>query len=156
VEYATTAGYLFALAYFRENGIADLHSYLGETFFTGSHDAAVLAVLNKEADIGSAKNTIYDQMAAENPRIERELVILASSGVVPQNCLAVRKDLDPELKNALKKTLMDMDKDSEGTEALRRFGARGFIETSTKDYDYLYKLARRVGIDFKTYGYKNR
>jgi phosphonate transport system substrate-binding protein len=156
VEHATTAGYLFPLAYFRESGITDIQSYVGEVFFTGSHDTAVLAVLNREADIGSAKNTIYDQMAAENPRVAKELVILAASGVVPQNGLAVRKDLDPDLKNALKRTLLDMDKDSEGIEALRRFGARGFIETSTKDYEYLYRLAERVGIDFKTYNYENR
>ena len=156
VEHATTAGYLFPLAYFRESGITDPQSYVGESFFAGSHDAAVLAVLNREADIGSAKNTIYDQMASENPRIEKELVILAASGVVPQNGLAVRRDLDPELKNALKRILLDMDKDTEGIEALQRFGARGFIETRTRDYEYLYRLAERVGIDFKTYHYKNR
>jgi len=156
VEKATTAGYLFPLSYFRENGIADPRSYLGESFFTGSHDAAVQAVLNKEADIGAAKNTIYDQMASENPRIEKELVILASSGVVPQNCLAVRKDLDPELKNALKRTLLDMDKDPVGAKALQQFGARGFVETTIQDYEYLYQLTKRVGIDLKTYRYTNQ
>lgn len=155
VERATTAGYLFPRAYFKENGITDLSSYLGETFFAGSHDAAILSVLNKEADIGAAKNTIYDQMANENPRIAKELVILAASAVVPQNCLAVRKDLDPELKTALKQVLLAMDKDSRGAEVLRRFGARGFIETNDRDYDYLYKLAVEVGINLKTYVYKN-
>jgi len=156
VEYATMAGYLFPLAYFRSNGVTDPHSYLGEIYFTGSHDAAILAVLNKEADIGAAKNTIYDQMAAENPRIEKELVILATSGVVPQNCLAVRKDLAPEIKSALRQALLSMDKDPEGAEVLRRFGARGFIETNDKDYGYLFRLAAKVGIDLKTYRYNNR
>jgi len=156
VEHATMAGYLFPLAYFRENGIADPHSYLGETFFTGSHDAAVMAVLHSESDLGAAKNTIYDQLVSENPRIEKELVVLAVSGVVPQNCLAVRKDLDPELKNALRKCLLEMGKNAEGAEALRMFGARGFMETTTKDYNYLYQLADRVGIDFKSYRYKNK
>jgi phosphonate transport system substrate-binding protein len=98
VERATTAGYLFPLAYFRSSGIHDPHEYLGQSFFAGSHDAAIIAVLNREADIGAAKNTIYDQLAGENKRIEQELVVLAASGVVPQNCLAVRADLDPALK----------------------------------------------------------
>lgn len=155
VERATMAGYLFPLAYFKENGIADPHSYVGETFFAGSHDAAIQAVLNKEADIGAAKNTIFDQLAAENPRIEREMVILAASGVVPQNCLAVRKDLDPELKSALKKVLFDMKNNEEGREALRRFGARDFIETSENDYEYLYTLSSQVGINLKKYRYNN-
>ncbi len=155
VERATTAGYIFPLAYFREKGIVDPHSYLGETFFAGSHDAAILAVLNKEADIGAAKNTIYDQLMSENPRIEKELMIIGASGVVPQNCLAVRSDLDPDIKKALVKVLVEMEKNEEGRDALRRFGARGFIETSDKDFEYLYKITSQVGINLKTYHYRN-
>jgi phosphonate transport system substrate-binding protein len=156
VERATTAGYLFPLAYFRASGIHDPLRYLGQSFFAGSHDAAILAVLHKEADVGAAKNTIYDQLAHENKRIEQELVILAASGVVPQNCLAVRKDLDPVLKEELKRTLLGMEKDPEGAEVLRRFGARGFIETHDRDYGYLYTLSGQVGIDLKTYHYQNQ
>jgi phosphonate transport system substrate-binding protein len=155
VERATTAGYLFPLAYFRASGIQDPLRHLGRSFFTGSHDAAILAVLNREADVGAAKNTIYDQLAGENQRVEQELVILAASGVVPQNCLAVRRDLDPELRQALKRVLLDMDKDPQGVEALRKFGARGFVETTDKDYVYLYTLAEQVGIELKTYHYRN-
>jgi len=156
VERATTAGYLFPLAYFKEHGVPDPHAYLGEAFFSGSHDAAIMAVLNKEADVGAAKNTIYDQLSSENPRIANELIILATSGMVPQNCLAVRRNLDPELKHALQQALLDMDKDPAGTEALRRFGARDFIETQDDNYEYLYKLSKQVGINLKTYRYDNR
>lgn len=156
VEKATTAGYLFPLAFFKEKGINDIHAYLGESFFAGSHDAAILAVLNREADIGAAKNTIYDQMAGENPRIDKELMILAASKVVPQNCLAVRKGLDPELKKALKQALLDMDKSPEGEETLQRFGARAFIETRDSDYAYLYKLSDAVKMNLKIYRYENR
>ncbi len=156
VDRATTAGYLFPLAYFKENGIRNPRTYLGETFFAGSHDAAIMAVLNREADIGASKNTIYDEMATENPRVEKELLILASSGIVPQNCLAVRKDLEPELKRALKRALIDMDKSSLGVQALQAFGARGFVETNDADFSYLYKLSSDIGIDPKRYRYQNR
>lgn len=155
VERATTAGYIFPIAYFRRQGVADLHGYLGETFFAGSHDAAILAVLNREADVGAAKNTIYDQLAKGNPRIEKELIIIAASGTVPQNGLAVRRDLDPELKRALKETLLSMEKDPAGAEALRQFGARGFVETTGADYAYVDTLSAEAGIDLKTYRYVN-
>lgn len=155
VERATTAGYLFPLAYFKEHGISDIHSYLGEVFFAGSHDAAILAVLNHEADIGAAKNTIYDQLASENPRIEQEMTILTASKTVPQNALAVRKDLDPALKQSLKQVLLAMDKDKEGAEVLREFGARAFLETTARDYAYVFLLSKEVGIDLSTYSYKN-
>lgn len=156
VERATTAGYLFPLAYFKEQGISDIHSYIGESFFAGSHDAAVLAVLNGEADAGVAKSTIYDTMVQENARVEKELIILATSGVVPQNCLAVRKDMEPALKKALKQALLDLNRTEVGEKTLKLFGARGFIETQDSDYTYLYKLTRRVGIDLRTYRYENR
>jgi phosphonate transport system substrate-binding protein len=156
VEHATTAGYLFPLAFFKASGVSDPEKYLGQSFFAGSHDAAILAVPNREADIGAAKNTFYDQLAAENPRVEQELIILSTSGVVPQNCLAVRKDLDPDLKQELKRLPVDMDKDPEGAEVLRKFGARGFVETTDRDYAYLYTLAAQVGIDLRTYSYRNK
>ncbi len=156
VERATMAGYLFPLAYFKASNIPDPQRYLGQSFFAGSHDAAILAVLNREADIGAAKNTIYDQLAGENPRIEQELIILSTSGVVPQNCLAVRKDLDPDLKAELKQALLEMEKNPEGAEVLRKFGARGFVETTDRDYAYLYNLTTQVGIDLNTYHYKNK
>ena len=157
VEHATTAGYLFPLAYFKENGIADLHRYLGESFFAGSHDAAILAVLNREADVGAAKNTIYDQMALENPRIEKELIILATSGVVPQNCLAVRKDLDPELKKALKQALLDMDKSRRGRRSAAGVSVHGgSSKPRTATMHICINLSPEVGIDLKTYRYENR
>lgn len=156
VDRATTAGYLFPRAYLKEKGVADPDRYFGEVFFAGSHDAAVLAVLNGEADIGAAKNTVYDQLARENARVDKELLILAASAVVPQNGLAVRKDLDPELKKALKQALLDMDKDRDGLEALRQLGARGFVETLDKDYAYVYALAAEVGLNLRSYRYMNR
>ncbi len=155
VERATTAGSVFPLAYFKASGVSNPQAYLGRSFFAGSHDAAILAVLNHEADIGAAKNTVYDQLASENPRIEKELVILAASGVVPQNCLAVRKDLDPALREELKEVLLKMDRDPAGADALRQLGARGFLETTDADFAYVYTLAAQVGIGLKTYQYRN-
>jgi len=155
VERATTAGYLFPLAWLREHGVENPKAYLREMYFAGSHDAAVQAVLDKDADAGAAKNTIFDLLASENPRVRNELTILAKSGVVPQNCLAVRRDLDQNLKLELKKALLQMEKSTAGAEALKRFGARGFIETSDEDFAYVYKLAEDAGMNLKLYRYHN-
>ncbi len=102
VEKATTAGYVFPLAYLRENGITDIDKFFSEYLFTGSHDAAIFAVLNRKADVGAAKHSIYDRVRKEDPRVDRELVILASSPPVPSNGLCVRKDLDKALQQKLK------------------------------------------------------
>lgn len=155
VERATTAGYLFPVAYFQEHGVSDFKTYFKEYYFTGSHDAAVLAVLDKKADVGAAKHSIYDRVRVTDPRVDKELTILATSAWVPSNGLCVRKNLNPQLKKKLKEALLGIDKDPEGRTVLEKLGAKRFIETTVKDYDPVFDLAKKAGIDIKTYQYKN-
>ncbi|MDH4233205.1 MAG: phosphate/phosphite/phosphonate ABC transporter substrate-binding protein, partial [Nitrospirota bacterium] len=90
-----------------------------------------------------------------DPRVDEELVILAESARVPSNGLCVRKGLDRNLKEKLKKTLLNLDKDPEGKLVLQKFGAIKFIETTVADYKPVFDLAGKAGIDIKTYDYKN-
>ena len=156
VEKATTAGYVFPLAYFRENGVTDIDGYFKEYYFAGSHDAAIRAVLNGEADIGTAKNTMFKFMAREDPRIQTDLTILARSPEVPSNGLGVRKTLGADVKRQLNDILLGMDEDPEGKEILKRFGARKFIPTVKADYNPVFDIARRAGINVENYTYFNK
>jgi len=82
VEHATTAGLPVSRWHISRQAASRMpSSSSARASSPGAHDAAILAVLNREADVGAAKNTIYDQLAGENRRIEQELVILAASGV---------------------------------------------------------------------------
>ena len=155
VDKATTAGYLLPLAYFKENGIDDYQKFLGETYFAGTHEAAIYDLLNKRADICAAKNTIFNRLAARDRRLTTELLVLARSPDVPENGLAIRKGLDGEIKNELKKTLLSMDGDPEGIEILKKFGARKFIETTNDDYASVYKYVKEIGLNLSTYNYRN-
>ncbi len=156
VDKATTAGYIFPVAYLRQNGIKDIGEFFGSYYFTGSHDAAIYAVLNKEVDVGAAKNSIYERVRGDEPRVDRELRILATSGKVPENGLCVRKGLDKNIKNKLKEVLIDIDKDPEGRAVLEKIGAIKFVETSVADYKPVFAMARKAGIDLKNYDYHNK
>jgi len=155
VDKATTAGYVFPLAWLKKNGIASPDGFFGEYFFTGSHDASISAVLNGKADIGAAKHSVYEKIRKEEPRVNRELMVLARSPWVPSNGLCVRKDLDPAVQKALKDALLGLDKDAEGKRVLEQLGVRSFIETAAKDYEPVFDLARKAGIDIRTYQYRN-
>ncbi|WP_305045548.1 phosphate/phosphite/phosphonate ABC transporter substrate-binding protein [Geoalkalibacter sp.] len=155
VEKATTAGYIYPLAYLREAGVTDIDAYLGETFFAGSHDATIYAVLDGRADVGASKNSVFDITRADDPRIERELQILAVSGKVPSNGLCVRPDLDVALQDKLKQALLRLDKVPEGRRVLEQFHALRFIETRVEDYQPVFGWAERAGIDLKNYQYVN-
>ena len=155
VEKATTAGYIFPLAYLRENGITDIDHFFSDYFFAGSHDAAIKAVLNGEADLGAAKHSMYDRVRLEDPRVDRELAIIAQSPDVPSNGLCVRKGLDEKLKQKLKQALLGIQGDPEGEPVLKKFGAIKFIETSAGDYRPVFDIVKRAGIDISTYQYRN-
>lgn len=155
VEKATTAGYVFPLAWLRNNGVASLSGFFSEEFFTGSHDAAVLAVLNKKSDIGAAKHSMYDRVRKDDPRVDRELAILAQSPEVPSNGLCVRKDLDAAIRKALKDALLGLHRDPAGKQVLEQFGALEFIETTAKDYQPVLDMANKAGIDLRQYRYRN-
>jgi len=155
VDKATTAGYILPLAYFKEQGIKDYKAFLKETYFTGAHEDTIYDVLNNEADIGAAKNTVFFKLSAKDSRIKNELVILQRSPEVPENCLAVRKDLDDPVKHKLKQVLLSMHTDPDGIEVLRNFGAEKFIETTTDDYASVYQYAQEIGLNLETYDYLN-
>lgn len=155
VDRATTAGYVFPLAWLRERGIPSPAGFFGEAWFSGSHDAAITAVLDGKADVGAAKHSVLDRVRREDPRVDRELAILASSPTVPSNGLCVRGELEADLREALRRALLDLDGDPEGARVLAQFGALRFIETTAADYAPVLELARKAGIDMKRYRYRN-
>jgi phosphonate transport system substrate-binding protein len=155
VDRATTAGYLLPLAYFKTHGIKNYGAFFKETYFTGTHEDAIYDVLNKKADIGAAKNTVFNRLAAEDSNIKNELVILERSPDVPENALAVKEGLDESIKNKLKETLLGMHNDPDGRKILRDFGAQKFIETTDDDYINVYSYTQEIGLDLTNYHYWN-
>jgi len=155
VDKATTAGYLLPMAYFHDNGIPDYNDYLKEAYFAGTHEDAIYDVLNRKADIGAAKNTVFQRLAKADPRILQELLVLERSPEVPENALALRKDIDASVRDRLKDAFLKMHLDPDGKQVLEQFGAQGFIETRNEEYDVVVKYAEDIHLNMSTYDYKN-
>jgi len=155
VDKATTAGWLLPLYYFKTHGVDDPTQWLKESYFTGTHEGAIEDVLERKADIGAAKNTVFLMLAGNDPRITDELVILAVSPDVPENALCVRSNLDESLKRRLQDALLGMDENAVGRAILHAFGAARFIPTSEDDYAPVFEYAAIIGLDLETYDYLN-
>jgi phosphonate transport system substrate-binding protein len=155
VDKATTAGHLLPLHFFVENRIRDYKAFFRETYFAGTHEDAIYDVLNKRADIGAAKNTVYFELIKKDNSIANELTIIKKSPEVPSNGLAVRKDLDASLKRRLKEILLNIHNDPNGTEVLKKLNAQKFIETSDQDYKAVYDYIKAINLNIKTYDYIN-
>jgi phosphonate transport system substrate-binding protein len=155
VDKATTAGYLLPLYYFKTHGIDDPDTLLKETYFAGTHEGVIHDVLDRKAEIGAAKNTMFSALANSDPRISEELSILTRSPDVPENALCVRANLDESLKNNLRIALLSMHEDKGGKEVLRNFGAARFIDTTEADYNVVFEYTETIGLDLETYDYMN-
>jgi len=156
VHRATYAGYLYPLYYFKQHKVLDLESFFSKVMFAGSHDKAIIAVLNGEADIAVSKDLVYERMVKENPDLENKLIVLSASGPVPSNAFCVRKDLEPGLKKKLKNILLNLQNDQKAGSVLASLGATRFIETGDKDYSNLYETIKALDIDLDTYPYYER
>jgi phosphonate transport system substrate-binding protein len=155
VDKATTAGWLLPLQFFHSNGIEDYREWFSETYFTGTHEDAIYDVLNKKADIGAAKNTVFSRLAEKDSRLKDELQILATSPKVPSNTLAVRNNLDKPIIKKLKNILLQMEQDKQGQEILKKFKAIKFIETTPDDYAPVFEYSNEVSLDLQKYNYMN-
>jgi phosphonate transport system substrate-binding protein len=155
VHEVTTAGYIFPRWYLKRHGIDNFEKYFRRIIFSGSHDAAILAVLKGQADIGAAKDLIFKKLLSENPAIRDEIVVLAESISVPSNSLCVRADLKNNIKSSLKKTLLSMHNTDNGRTALAALNAERFIETSDSEFNELRQMAGDIGIDIRTYQFRD-
>jgi phosphonate transport system substrate-binding protein len=154
VDKATTAGYIFQLFYFKYYGIDNIEDYFSRISFASSHDAAAWAVYAGEADIGGAKNHIFNGLMEEYPDFKEQMVVLFESPEVPSNGLAVRKDLNPAIKLRIRTLLLSLHETPEGQKILKNFGAIKFIATSDDDYVVVYNMVKQLGIDLQEYSYK--
>jgi len=156
VDRTTTAGFLLPLYYFKKNGIKDYRTYFRETYFAGTHEDVIRDVMTGKADIGAAKNTIYDMMVKADRRIEEEVMILDRSPDVPENGLALKKTVRESVRDKIRDTLLAMHDDAEGADVLRALGFKRFIVNTDKDYAPVYDYARKAGIDYSVYNYRNK
>lgn len=146
VDPATSEGYLFPLAYLRNNGVRDPNSYIGHQFFTGSHASAISAVLDGRADLGAAKDAAYTKQIAKDPATAKELVIIARSEPLPPTTLFLKTDLPQQLKLELANALLAMPESREGREILQIIGAQRFTRAEKQEYGIVREMAKEAGL----------
>ena len=147
VDPASTAGYLFPLAWLKENGADDYRTLFKEYFFAGSHDAAIDAVLKKQADIGATKDIVLNYYLDQNPGAREQLVVLASSPPVPTNALCIMRRVSKETRAKIKACLLALDATQAGREVLKPLRATRFAAATADDYRPVMDMAREAGID---------
>jgi len=154
VDKATVTGYLFAIAYLKEQGVGDTDHFFSEHSFTGNHESVIYAVLDNRVDIGVVKSKAFRRMAEKDPTVSLELEIIARSQAFPDLTLCLRQDLPENTKSRIRALLLNLDKDADGREVLKKMGLIRFAPATVQDFRDFHRVASRAGIDIRTYRYK--
>jgi len=114
------------------------------TFFTYSHDKSIQAVAEKMVDGAAVDSLVWDFINATDPRFTKRTKIISKSppyGIPP---VVASKDIDPALKEKLRKILLQMHEDKKGKEILNRIMIDRFSEANDSLYNSVREMKKVV------------
>ena len=146
VDPASTSGYLIPKAALLGMEI-DPDKDFKEVVFGGGHDAVHLAVKAGHVDVGASSDSTYKRLIKSGAISDGDVVIIWESDPIPPSPWAVRKDLDPELKEKIRDALITVhERDPTVIAAFKGWGMKdAFVKVSDADYEYIRGLAEAMG-----------
>jgi len=150
VDAASASGYLYPRAMLAAAGY-DPDTYFAKTTFAGSHDSAVVAVYRGDVDAGAVYEDARDAVEKALPDVMDQVKVVAYSDPIPNDNVAVRKDLPPGVVNKIKQALLDMAADPEGLKVLAKaIGVDGLATATDSDYDPVRRAAQALRLDLES------
>ncbi len=142
---ASTSSRLFPELKLSDEGLKAGDDY--KQVFLGAHDAVALAVQGGKAQAGGLSCPIYESLLEKKTINADKIVLIAKTEPIPQYPWTMRSDLDPELKETIKTTFIELNDDS----VLKPFKADGFAAMEDSDYDGIRKAGDLLGLDLNKF-----
>jgi len=140
----STSGWLVPNVLFTKEvlGGKSLDDYFGQLVFTGSHDSAILAVLNNKVAAAftwdSAPYRLWQRGEMQEPN--KALNLLWSSSDIPLDPYSYRKSLNADLKEKIKRAFLTWHEQPQSAEFFKEIGGIKFVEMKDSDYDVIRDL----------------
>lgn len=136
----STSGYLVPSAFFMTEMNVDPKKYFSKVTFSGSHEASILAVANKKAEVASTNLPDLQQLTRENKVPRSALRVIWVSKLIPNDPIVVRKDMPPSLRSAITESLTTMK--ARNPEAFKEIGAwvGNFVPADDAKYQVIRDL----------------
>ena len=111
-----------------------------KVFYAGSHDACLLAVLNKQADVCGMSSRNFEARLADNTFKKNDVRILHKSDRVPPPPLAYSKKIPKEDREKIKKAVLEAHKHGE----IGGYGGQmsHYVLVKDSDYDVLRNVVK--------------
>ena len=119
-------------------------TFFSRTFYTRSHDDAVRAVANGQADGAGVDNLVYLHLLSREPEIGDLTKVIDRSPPMGIPPVVTSPRLSQRSRNELKALLLGMRDDPEGRAALRALEFDRFVEIDDRAYDSIRALESLV------------
>ncbi|MBI2933540.1 MAG: phosphate/phosphite/phosphonate ABC transporter substrate-binding protein [Planctomycetes bacterium] len=124
----------------------DPRTFFSAQIFTHSHDGSLRSVLDGTMDGAAVDSLVYDFEVQRDPSIGERLRIVHRSPPLGISPVVLAPGLDPKLRDAIKTTLLDMNKDAEGRRALEHLGIQRFEEPAPGLYENAAEILRKAQV----------
>lgn len=144
VDPISYSGRLSVLDMLHEKGyMAD--TFFEKTFYTYSHDYSLLAAANNVVDGAAIDSLLFDQLLLEqNPDVQK-LKIIGKGKLAGTPPIVINKNLDPTLKEKLRKVILSLEEDQNGQQILRSLSIDKYLDVNENNYKVIDDLIVQFG-----------
>jgi len=135
----SNTGYIIPRAMIRDAGSSP-EKFFRLTFLTWDHGQAIEAVAEGVADGAAVDSYVWEYMAAMRPRFAAQTKIIQRSAEFGFPPMAVRRGVDPALRERFTAALLSMSSDPEGRHLLVEMMLDGFVVLPASQYDSVQAL----------------
>ncbi len=137
VDPGSTSGYVYPMVMLIKKGLVkdrDPKTFFKEAMFAGTHEAALLALLNGSVDAVASFDLAPEQYLKDKARVEK-LTYIAETTPIPEAGMAVRDGMDPALVKRVFDALMAFNAPEYRPILKDFYGIDGFARARDSDYD---------------------
>lgn len=132
----SASGYIYPVAELKEAGF-DIQKDLTLTT-VNDIPSEITAVLNGQQDaafVFQGARVVFSKAFPDNDLMKELRVLYLTEGNIPNDAIAVQKDMDPELKQLIIDTFLAMSEDEAGKEAMSMWSHLGYTQPDEAAYD---------------------
>ena len=147
IDPGSTSGYVYPMVMLIKKGLVkdrNPKTFFKEAMFTGTHEAALLALLNGSVDAVASFDLAPVQYLKDKERVEK-LTYIAETEPIPEAGVIVREGLDPALVKKLYDALMAFNAPEYRPILKDFYGIDGFAPGKDSDYNPVREAINLLG-----------
>ncbi|MFQ5400574.1 MAG: phosphate/phosphite/phosphonate ABC transporter substrate-binding protein [Anaerolineae bacterium] len=124
--------------------LGETSGFFGRVIGTGAHRLSLRLILKGKIDASAIDSTVLEWELHHHPEIGSQIRIIETLGPSPIPPLVVLKSVPQEIRQQLRRLLLQMEKDAEGRAILAIGHLARFVAVQDRDYDPIRHMARQA------------